>query len=104
MVKTMLENITDVFTNGGLDDLGVRLNDIKRQIEKTLITNVYAPHALQKRDSIKSKSKQEISKIAKEGESALQGVNDTLDSAIKGQWSTAVREAITESSNKYNKI
>ncbi len=94
MARTTIDTITDVFTKGTLDDLSARLNEIKKQIEKNLIRNVYAPQVLNKRDIIKSNAEKKISEVAKEGKSALKGINDTLDGAIKGQWSTAVRDAV----------
>ena len=104
MTTTLTEDITGVFAVGSYDDLGTRLFAIQKQIEKSLITNIYAPHALSNRDAIKSKSKRAISRIAKEGKSVINGINDTLDSAIKGQWSKSVREAVTTASDKYDKI
>lgn len=104
MATTLTEDITGVFTVGNFDDLGTRLLAIQKQIEKSLITNVHAPHILSKRDGIKTKSEEAISKVAKEGKLAIKGINDTLDTAIKGQWSTSVREAVTTASNKYDKI
>lgn len=56
MATTLTEDITGVFTVGNFDDLGTRLLAIQKQIEKSLITNVYAPHILSKRDGIKTKS------------------------------------------------
>ena len=104
MTTTLTEDITGVFAVGSYDDLGTCLLAIQKQIEKSLITNIYAPHALSNRDAIKSKSKRAISRIAKEGKSVINGINDTLDSAIKGQWSKSVREAVTTASDKYDKI
>ena len=74
MTTTLTEDITGVFTVGSYDDLGTRLFAIQKQIEKSLITNIYAPHALSNRDAIKSKSKRAISKIAKEGKSVINGI------------------------------
>ena len=104
MARTTIDTITDVFTKGTLDDLSARLNEIKKQIEKYLIRNVYAPQALKKRDIIKSNAEKKISEVAKEGKSALTGINDTLDGAIKGQWSTAVRDAVVKTSKRYDEI
>ena len=67
METTLTEDITGVFTVGNFDDLGTRLLAIQKQIEKSLITNVYAPHILSKSDGIKTKSEEAISKVAKEG-------------------------------------
>ncbi|MCD1277881.1 hypothetical protein [Streptococcus sinensis] len=74
MTTTLTEDITGVFAVGSYDDLGTRLFAIQKQIEKSLITNIYAPHALSNRDAIKSKSKRAISKIAKEGKSVINGI------------------------------
>lgn len=74
MTTTLTEDITGVFAVGSYDDLGTRLLAIQKQIEKSLITNIYAPHALSNRDAIKSKSKRAISKIAKEGKSVINGI------------------------------
>lgn len=46
MTTTLTEDITGVFAVGSYDDLGTRLLAIQKQIEKSLITNIYAPHAL----------------------------------------------------------
>lgn len=74
MTTTLTEDITGVFAVGSYDDLGTRLFAIQKQIEKSLITNIYAPHALSNRDAIKSKSKRAISRIAKEGKSVINGI------------------------------
>jgi len=74
MTTTLTEDITGVFAVGSYDDLGTRLFAIQKQIEKSLITNIYAPYALSKRDAIKSKSKRAISRIAKEGKSVINGI------------------------------
>lgn len=74
MTTTLTEDITGVLAIGSYDDLGTRLFAIQKQIEKSLITNIYAPHALSNRDAIKSKSKRAISRIAKEGKSVINGI------------------------------
>lgn len=74
MTTTLTEDITGVLAVGSYDDLGTRLFAIQKQIEKSLITNIYAPHALSNRDAIKSKSKRAISRIAKEGKSVINGI------------------------------
>ncbi|KXT82698.1 hypothetical protein ACVRXQ_06970 [Streptococcus panodentis] len=80
------------------------LTEIKKTIERQIITNILAPILLSQKSDLQSQYDTLFTDIAKTIEESVQTAADQLDSSIKGQFSKKVVAALKENSQKYEAI
>ncbi|RSJ74489.1 hypothetical protein [Streptococcus cristatus] len=82
----------------------IDLLEIKKTIEKQIITNVLAPLLLAQRDRMQSTYDNLFTDVAKTVQESVKVAADQLDDSMKGQFSKKVVTVIKENSEKYKEI
>ncbi|MBP1041990.1 hypothetical protein I6N95_13295 [Vagococcus sp. BWB3-3] len=72
------------------------LSEITKNAEKSIISSVIASSALIKTESIKQKTKNGTSVIAKDTRKGTERVGYALEDSLKGQWVSQVQQILEE--------
>lgn len=80
------------------------LKDVKKELDKLLVTNVHAPRKKGKRRSIVSKYDGEIAATAGAAKASITAIAGQLDTAIKGQFRTKIETTLDKNSTKYDDL
>ena len=80
------------------------LKDVKKELDKMLVTNVHAPRKKSRRRSIVSKYNEEIDTKASTAKASITEISGQLDTAIKGQFRTKIETVLDNNSKKYDDI
>ena len=82
----------------------IDLVEIKKTVEKQIITNVLAPLLLAQRNRLQSTYDNLFTDVAKTVQESVKVAADQLDASMKGQFSKKVVTVIKENSEKYKEI
>ncbi|MBP2624310.1 hypothetical protein [Streptococcus oricebi] len=93
------EDIGD-FLSGAVDTY----TKIEKDLERSLIQQVFAPVKLRQASHIASNLEEKITKTATSTKGSLVTVSSQLDTAIRGTWSTKIQETIEKKSSAYDEI
>ena len=93
------EDIGD-FLSGAVDSY----TKIEKDLERSIIQQVFAPAKLKQAGNIASKLEEEITKTATSTKGSLVTVSSQLDTAIRGVWSTKIQTTIEKKSSAYDEI
>ncbi|MGT2808996.1 hypothetical protein DIX60_01265 [Streptococcus iniae] len=77
---------------------------LKKELDKMLVTGVYAPQIKSKRRSIVSTYDEEITTTAANAKTSITAIASQIDTAIKGQFRTKVETVLDNNSTKYDDI
>ena len=80
------------------------LAEIRKAIEKQIITNVSAPLLLAQKSSLQSNYDTLFTNVAKTVQESVKVAADQIDSSMKGQFSKKVVSVIDNSSTKFEEI
>ena len=80
------------------------LAEIRKAIEKQIITNVSAPLLLAQKSSLQSNYDTLFTDVAKTVQESVKVAADQIDSSLKGQFSKKVVSVIDNSSTKFEEI
>ena len=80
------------------------LAEIRKAIEKQIITNVSAPLLLAQKSSLQSNYDTLFTDVAKTVQESVKVAADQIDSSMKGQFSKKVVSVIDNSSTKFEEI
>lgn len=80
------------------------LAEIRKAIEKQIITNVLAPLLLAQKSSLQSNYDTLFTDVAKTVQESVKVAADQIDSSMKGQFSKKVVSVIDKSSKKFEEI
>jgi len=80
------------------------LAEIRKAIEKQIITNVSAPLLLAQKSSLQSNYDTLFTDVAKTVQESVKVAADQIDSSMKGQFSKKVVSVIDNSSKKFEEI
>lgn len=80
------------------------LAEIRKAIEKQIITNVLAPLLLAQKSSLQSNYDTLFTDVAKTVQESVKVAADQIDSSMKGQFSKKVVSVIYNSSTKFEEI
>ena len=75
---------------------------IQKEMEKWLISNIYAPIKLSKREKIKKSFKKTVTQIGDDAHSAMTTMTGQLDESLKGDFPTKVQSVMEEEASKYD--
>ena len=81
-----------------------KLAEIRKAIEKQIITNVLAPLLLAQKSSLQSNYDTLFTDVAKTVQESVKVAADQIDSSMKGQFSKKVVSVIDNSSTKFEEI
>ena len=82
----------------------IDLVEIKKTVEKQIITNVLAPLLLAQRNRLQSTYDNLFTDVAKTVQESVKVAADQIDSSMKGQFSKKVVSVIDNSSTKFEEI
>lgn len=82
----------------------IDLVEIKKTVEKQIITNVLVPLLLAQRNRLQSTYDNLFTDVAKTVQESVKVAADQLDASMKGQFSKKVVTVIKENSEKYKEI
>lgn len=80
------------------------LTEIRKTIEKQIITNVLAPLLLAQKGSLQSKYDNLFTDITKTVQESVKVAADQLDSSMKGEFSKQVATVIEKSNTRYEDV
>ena len=80
------------------------LAEIRKAIEKQIITNILAPLLLVQKNSLQSNYDTLFTDVAKTVQESVKVAADQIDSSMKGQFSKKVVSVIDNSSTKFEEI
>lgn len=100
VTETESATVKKYFSSSKTDDL----LEIKKAIERQIITNVLAPRLLVQKLAIKGKYDLQFADVAKNVRQNVRIAAEQLDDSMKGQFSKKAAAVIKENSEKYKEI